>query len=67
MLVKVVLLEQSEPLQLGISLGQSQYSWIARGNRLDLGIAQFLAADVLGTAGGVVPGDDLTNKSGLRL
>jgi len=46
-------------LQLGVGLGQRQDGRVAGGNRLDLGIGEFLAADVLGPAGGVVAGDDL--------
>ena len=59
LLVEVVLLEQGEPLQFGVGLGERQHRRVARRNRLDLGVGQFLAADVLGTAGGVVAGDDL--------
>ena len=63
--VEMVLLEQGEPLQFGIGLGKRQYRRVARCNRLDLGVGEFLAADVLGTAGGVVAGDDLADKPGL--
>jgi hypothetical protein len=63
----MVLFEQVEPLQLGIGLGERQHRRIARCNRLDLGIGEFLAADVLGAAGGVVAGDDLADKPGLGL
>ena len=59
LLVEVVLLEQGEPLQFGVGFGQRQHRRVARGNRLDLGIGEFLAADVLGTAGGVVAGHHL--------
>jgi hypothetical protein len=50
LLVGVVLLQDGEPLQLGVGLGQGQHGRVARGDRLDLGVAQFLPADVLGTA-----------------
>jgi hypothetical protein len=43
----MVLLEQDEPLQLGVSLGQGQYGRIARCNRLDLGVGEFLTADTV--------------------
>ena len=59
LLVDVVLLEDGEPLQLGVGLGERQHGRVARGDRLDLGVGQFLAADVLGPAGGVVAGHDL--------
>ena len=52
-------LSKVEPLQFGVGLGEGQDRRVARCNRLDLGIGEFLAADVLGTAGGVVAGDDL--------
>ena len=59
LLVGVVLLQEGEPLQLGVGLGQRQHRRVARGDRLDLGVGEFLAADVLGTAGGVVAGHHL--------
>jgi hypothetical protein len=59
LLVEVVLFQEVEALQLGVGLGQCEDGWIARGNRLDLGIGEFLAADVFRPAGGVVAGDDL--------
>ena len=59
LLVEVVLLQEGEPLQLGVGLGEGQHGRVARGNRLDLGVGEFLAADVLGAAGGVVAGHDL--------
>ena len=59
LLVEVVLLEQGEPLQFGVGLGERQHGRVARCDRLDLGVGEFLAADVLGPAGGVVAGDDL--------
>ena len=55
----MVLLQKGESLQLGIGLGQGQDRRVAGGNRLDLGIGEFLAADVLGAPGGVVASDDL--------
>ena len=61
----VVLLQEGEPLQLGVGLGQGQHRRVARRNRLDLGVGEFLAADVLGTAGGVVAGHDLGDEPGL--
>ena len=39
-------------MQLGIGFGQRQYRRVAGRNRLDLGVAQLLAADVVGTSGG---------------
>ena len=65
LLVQVVLFEKVEPLQLGVGLGERQHRRVARRNRLDLGVGEFLAADVLGAAGGVVAGDDLGDKPGL--
>src|SRR5208337_4431264 len=65
--VQVVLFQKVEPLQLGLGLGQGQYRGVARCNRLDLGVAQFLAADVLGTAGGVVARYYLRDKASLGL
>ena len=59
LLIQVVLLEQGEPLQFGVGLGERQHGRVARRDRLDLGVGEFLAADVLGTAGGVVAGHDL--------
>ena len=59
LLVEVILLEQGEPLQFGVGLGEGQHGRVARRDRLDLGIGKFLAADVLGPAGGVVAGHDL--------
>jgi len=54
LLVEVILLERGEALQLGVGLGQGQYGWVARRNRFDLGIGEFLAANVFRTAGGVI-------------
>ena len=65
--VHVVLFEQGEPLQFGIGFGQGQDGRVARCDGLDLGIGKFLAADVLGPAGGVVAGDDLADEPGLGL
>ena len=59
LLVGVVLLQHGQPLQLGVGLGQRQHRRVAGGNRLDLGVGQLLAADVLGPAGGVVAGHHL--------
>ena len=59
LLVGVVLLQDRQPLQFGVGLGQRQHGRVARGDRLHLGVGEFLAADVLGPAGGVVAGHDL--------
>jgi hypothetical protein len=59
LLIEVVLLEQGETLQFGVGFGERQHRGIARRDRLYLGVREFLAADVLGPAGGVVAGDDL--------
>ena len=50
LLVRVVLLQDREPLQFGIRLGERQDRGIARRDRLHFGIGEFLAADVLGAA-----------------
>ena len=63
----MVLLQEVEALQFGVGLGQRQHGRVAGGNRLDLGVGEFLAADVLGAAGGVVAGHDLADKPGLGL
>jgi len=47
-------------LQFGVGFGQRQNGRVARRYRLDLGVGEFLAANVLGPASGVVTGDDLT-------
>ena len=54
-------------MQFGVGLGQGQDRRVAGRNRLDLGVGEFLAADVLGAAGGVVAGDDLADEPGLGL
>ena len=59
LLVGVVLLQDGQPLQFGVGLGQRQHGRVARGDGLHLGVGQFLAADVLGAAGGVVAGHHL--------
>jgi len=53
LLIHVILLEQGEALQFGIGLGKRQDRRVARRDRLDLGIREFLPADVIGAAGGV--------------
>jgi hypothetical protein len=63
LLVEMVLFEQVEPLQLGVGLGQREYRRVAGGNRLDLGVREFLPADVIGAAGGVVAGDDPADEA----
>ena len=67
LLIQVVLLEQGEPLQFGVGLGECQHRRVSRRDRLDLGVGEFLAADVLGTTGGVVAGHDLRDEPGLGL
>ena len=59
LLVGVVLLQDGQPLQFGVGLGQREHRRVARGDRLDLGVGQLLAADVLGAAGGVLAGHHL--------
>src|SRR5271163_4961407 len=49
LLIQVVLLEQGEPLQFGVGLGECQHRRVSRRDRLDLGVGKFLAADVFGT------------------
>jgi hypothetical protein len=61
----MVLFQEVKPLQLGVGLGQRQDGRVAGGNRLDFGIGEFLAADVLSATGSVVAGDDLADKAGL--
>ena len=51
LLVGVVLLQDGQPLQFGVGLGEREHGRVARGDRLHLGVGQFLAADVLGAAG----------------
>ena len=55
----MALFQQCEPLQFGIGLGERQYRRIARRDRLDLGVAQFLTADILGAAGGIIARNNL--------
>ena len=52
LLVGVVLLQDGEPLQLGVGLGERQHGRVARGDGLDLGVGELLAADVLGPPDG---------------
>ena len=59
LLVGVVLLQDRQPLQFGVGLGQRQHRRVARGDGLHLGVGQLLAADILGPAGGVVAGHHL--------
>ena len=65
--IQVVLLQEGEPLQLGVGFGKREHSRVARSNRLHLGIGEFLGADVFGTAGGVFARHDLGDKPGLGL
>ena len=67
LLVDVVLLQDGQPLQFGVGLGERQHRRVARGDGLDLGVGEFLAADVLGAAGGVVAGHHLGDEPGLGL
>ena len=53
-----------EPLQLGVGFGEGEHGRVARGDRFDLGIGEFLAADVLGTAKGIVAGHHLGDEAG---
>ncbi len=55
----MILLQDGEPLQLGVCLGEGEDGGIARGNRLYLRVGKFLPADVLGAADGAFTGDDL--------
>ena len=50
---------------VGVGLGERQHGRIAGGDGFDLGVGEFLAADVLGAAGGIVAGDDLADEAGL--
>ena len=52
LLVEVILLEQSQPLQFGVGLGERQHGGIARRDGLDLGVGKLLGADVLGARAG---------------
>jgi hypothetical protein len=54
LLIHVVLFQEIEALQLCVGLSQGEHSRVTGCNRFDLGIGQFLAADVLGPAGGIV-------------
>ena len=65
LLVGVVLLEHGQLLDLGVGLGQRQHGRVARGDGLDLGVGQFLAADVLGAADGGLAGHHLGDEAGL--
>jgi hypothetical protein len=62
-LVGVVLAQHSEPLQLSVGLGQGQDCGVAGGDRLHLGIGEFLATDVLGLADGGLAGHHLGDES----
>ena len=61
----MVLLEQIQALQLGVGLGEGEDRWVAGRDRFDLGIGEFLTADVLGSAGGVVACCNLRNEPSL--
>ena len=61
----MVLLEDGQPLQFSVGFGEREHRRVARGDGFHLGIGQFLPADVLGPAGGVIPCHDLRNKPGL--
>ena len=50
----MILLEQVQALQLGVGLGEGEDRRVAGCDGFDLGIGEFLTADVLGAAGGVV-------------
>jgi hypothetical protein len=63
----VILLQEGEPLQLGVGLGQGQDGRVARRDCLDLRVGEFLAADVLGAAGRVVARHHLGDEAGLGL
>ena len=57
LLVHVVLLQEIEAMQLRVGLGEGQDRRVAGSNRFDLGVGEFLTADVLGSAGGIVAGE----------
>jgi hypothetical protein len=65
LLVEVVLFQEVESLEFCVRLSKREHGRVARRDRLDLGVGEFLAADVFGTAGGVVSSYDLRNESGL--
>ena len=67
LLIGVVLLQDGEPLQLGLGLGERQDRRIPRGDGLHLGKRELLAADVFGPADGRLARHDLGDESGLRL
>ena len=48
--IEMVLFQEVKALQLGVGLGESENRRVAGGDGLDLGVGEFLAADVLGTA-----------------
>ena len=54
-------------LDLGVGLGQRQHGRVARGDGLDLGVGELLAADVLGAADGGFAGHHLGDEPGLGL
>jgi len=41
-------------LQFGVGLGERQHGRVARRDGFDLGIGEFLAADIIGPAGGIL-------------
>lgn len=64
--VQMVLPQDGESLQFGVSFGERQHRRIAAGDGFDFGERQFLTADVFGSAGCVVAGHHLTDESGFR-
>jgi hypothetical protein len=58
-LVEVVLFQEVQALKLSIDLVERQHGWIPGGDRFDLGVGKFLAADILGAAAGIFARHDL--------
>jgi hypothetical protein len=67
LLVRMVLLEDMQPVQHGVRLGQRQDSGMARGDGFHLGVGELLGADVLRLPHRTVAGEDLRDKPGLGL
>ena len=65
LLVGMVLLEDMQPVQRGIRLGEGQHGGVARGDGFHLGVGQLLGADVLGLPDRAVAGEHLGDE--LRL
>src|SRR4030095_11336085 len=64
LLVGVVLLQDMQPLDLGVRLGEGEHCGVARSDSLNLGTTELLVTDVLGLAYRKVAGHDLVDKPG---